>query len=87
MTKLSPRIIDAVYEDGVFRPTRKVGLPERSRVRLTLVPISGRGTRERKRVVERQRKALLGIAGMGVSGQTDISENPHHALYGARRAP
>ena len=45
MTKLSPRMIDAVYEDGVFRPMRKVGLPERSRVRLTLVPISGRGTK------------------------------------------
>jgi len=86
MTKLSRRIIDAVYEDGVFRPTRKVGLPEQSRVRLTLVPISGRSAKERKRVIERQRKALLEIAGMGASGQTDISENPHHALYGARRA-
>jgi predicted DNA-binding antitoxin AbrB/MazE fold protein len=87
MTKHSHRTIDAVYEEGVFRPTRKVGLPEQSRVRLTLVPISDRSVRERKRVVERQRKALLKIAGMGTSGHTDISENPHHALYGARRAP
>lgn len=86
MTKPSPRIIDAVYEDGVFRPTRKVGLPERSRVRLALVPLPARGAKARNLVIERQRKALLGIAGIGASGQADISENPHRALYGARRA-
>ncbi len=77
MSKLVPTIIDAVYADGVFRPTRKVGLPERSRVRLTLAPLPARGAKERNRVVERQRKALLGIAGIGASGQADISENPH----------
>lgn len=86
MTKLLPKIIHAVYENGVFRPTRRVGLPERSRVRLTLIALPARGAKERNRVVERQRKALLGIAGIAASGQTDISQNPHRALYGERRA-
>ena len=86
MTKLLPKIIHPVYENGVFRPTRRVGLPERSRVRLTLIALPVRGAKERNRVVERQRKALLGIVGIAASGQTDISQNPHRALYGTRRA-
>jgi len=86
MTKLLPKIIHAVYENGVFRPTRRVSLPERSRVGLTLVPLPARGTKEQNRAVLRQRKALLEIAGISASGQTDISQDPHRALYGTRRA-
>lgn len=86
MAKRSPKIIEAVYENGVFRPTRRVALPDRSRVRLALVPLPPPGPRERKLLVERQREALLGLAGIGTSGQTRISENPHQALYGTRRA-
>jgi predicted DNA-binding antitoxin AbrB/MazE fold protein len=85
MPKVSPRSIEAVYENGVFRPTRKVSLPDRSRVHLTLIPLPT-GRKAQERLVQRQRKALLSIAGMGRSGRTDISENPHRALYGTRRA-
>ncbi len=81
MSKLLPKIIDAVCKNGVFRPTRKVGLPERIRVRLTLIPLRVRLAKDRNRVVERQRKTLLAIAGIGASGQTDVSQNPHRALY------
>ncbi|MFI5338976.1 MAG: antitoxin family protein [Candidatus Methylomirabilales bacterium] len=90
MTKLSPRIIDAVHEDGVFRPTRKVGLPERSRVRLTLVPLPARSAKERNLVVERQRKALLGIAGIGAGGLTWAGHPPSAQVRGrpvARETP
>jgi predicted DNA-binding antitoxin AbrB/MazE fold protein len=86
MAKLGAKIVEAVFEDGVFRPMRAVALPERSRVRLTLVPLPARHAKERNRAVARQRKALLGIAGIGASGQAYISENPHRALYGTRRA-
>ena len=86
MAKLSSKIIEAVYEDGMFRPIRRITLPDRSRVRLTLVPLPLPDAKERKLLVERQRKALLGIAGIGTSGQTNISENPHQALYGTHRA-
>jgi hypothetical protein len=47
---------------------------------VTFIALPARGAKERNRVVERQRKALLGIAGIGASGQTDISQNPHRAL-------
>jgi predicted DNA-binding antitoxin AbrB/MazE fold protein len=86
MPKLAPKSIEAIYEDGVFKPIRKVALPEQSRVRLTLTLLPLRSAKERKLLVERQRKALLSIAGIGSSGRTDISENPHQALYGTRRA-
>jgi predicted DNA-binding antitoxin AbrB/MazE fold protein len=81
----SPKVIEAVYQDGVFKPIRKVALPDQSRVCLTLVALPLSDPRERKLLVERQRKALLGVAGIGMSGHTDISENPHQALYGTRR--
>ena len=83
---ISPKIIEAVYENGVFKPIRKVALPDRSRVRLTLVSSPLAGSKAQKLLTERQRKALLGVAGIGTSGHTDISENPHRALYGSRRA-
>jgi predicted DNA-binding antitoxin AbrB/MazE fold protein len=85
MAKNSRQTIEAVYEGGVFRPTRKVRLPDRSPVRLTLVPLAPRSKGQTRRV-ERQRKALLSLAGIGRSGRADISENPHRALYGTRRA-
>jgi predicted DNA-binding antitoxin AbrB/MazE fold protein len=85
MSKQALRV-DAVYEDGVFRPVRKVALPNQSRVRLTLVPVDGPTAKVERARVARQRKALLAVAGLGASGRTDISEHPHAALYGARRA-
>lgn len=86
MSKAAARIVEAVYEDGVFRPVRKVALPNRSRVRLTLVPVDGPTTKAERAAVDRQRKALLAVAGLGASGRSDISRHPHAALYGARRA-
>jgi predicted DNA-binding antitoxin AbrB/MazE fold protein len=85
MPKAAARVVDAVYEDGVFRPVRKVALPNQSRVRLTLVPVDGPTPKAERARVARQRKALLAVAGLAASGQTDISEHPHAALYGTRR--
>ena len=48
MARRSPKIIEAVYADGVFRPIRKVALPDRSRVRLSLVPLPLPGPKEKK---------------------------------------
>ena len=86
MSKAAARIVEAVYEDGVFRPVRKVALPNRSRVRLTLVPVDGPTAKAERAAVDRQRKALLAVAGLGASGRSDISRHPHAALYGARGA-
>ena len=86
MTKHAVRVVEAVYADGVFRPVRKVALPNQSRVRLTLLPLGGPTAKAERAAVARQRKALLAVAGLGASGRPDISEHPHAALYGARRA-
>ncbi len=85
MPKAAARVVDAVYEDGVFRPVRKVALPNRSRVRLTLVAVDGATPKAERAQVARQRKALLAVAGLGASGRSDVSEHPHAALYGTRR--
>ena len=82
MAKPLAKIIDAVYEDGVFRPTRRVALPNRSRVRLTLVPVSVTYPKAQQLVVARQRKALHSIVGIGSSGRTDISKRHDKYLYG-----
>ncbi len=85
MEKAAARVVEAVYEHGVFRPVRKVALPNRSRVRLTLVPVDSPTAKVERGRIARQRKALLAVAGLGASGRTDISEHPHAALYGTRR--
>ena len=72
MAKRVPKTLVAVYEGGVFRPTRRVRLPDRSRVRLTLLPISTRSSKTQGRLVVRQRKALLSLAGIGRSGRSGI---------------
>ena len=85
MPKSAARVVEAVYEDGVFRPVRKVSLPNQSRVRLTLVPVGGPTARAERARIARQRKALLAVAGIGASGRSDISAHPHVAVYGTRR--
>jgi len=41
MAKTAMRAREAVYEDGVFRPLRRVAQPNQSRVRLTVAPVDG----------------------------------------------
>lgn len=85
MTKAAQKNIEAIYEDGVFRPTRKLRLPDRSRVRLTLVPVQEPDRRAEQKQAQRQRRGLLKLAGIGASGQGDISTDPERALYGDLR--
>ena len=86
MSKRAVKTVEVVYENGVFRPTSKLALPNRSRFRLTLVPVSSSSAKAERQLVTRQRKALLSLAGIARSGRRDISENPHEALYGTGRA-
>ena len=32
--------VEAIYQNGVFRPLQKVGLPENQRVRLSVEPVA-----------------------------------------------
>jgi len=76
-----PKIIEAIYENGVFRPLRKVKFREHERVKLTISSIE-EDEQEIKKFVERQKKALLKLAGTGSSGLSDISKNHDKYLYG-----
>jgi len=85
MAKAAVRVMDAVYEDGVFRPVRPVTLPNRTRVQLTVVVVDGPTAQADRVWIARHRNALLAVAGLGASGRPDISAHPHAALYGTRR--
>ncbi len=72
------KTIEAVYEDGVFKPIKKVKLPEHERFKLTITPVV-EDEETIKKIVERQKKALLEIAGTASSGLSDVSK--HHDKY------
>lgn len=74
------KTVEAIYENGVFKPVKKVRLPEHERFKLIVSPVE-EDEREIKKIVERQRKALLSIAGIGDSGLGDVSRNPDKYLY------
>ncbi len=75
------KTIEAIYEEGVFKPLRKVKFHEHERVKLTISTIE-QDESEIKRFVKRQKKALLEIAGTGSSGLSDVSRNHDKYLYG-----
>jgi predicted DNA-binding antitoxin AbrB/MazE fold protein len=76
-----PKTIEAIYENGAFRPLGKVKFREHERVKLTISPVE-EDEAEIKKFVERQKKALLKLAGTGYSGLTDISKDHDKYLYG-----
>lgn len=78
------KTVEAIYENGVFKPVKKVKLPEHKRVNLIISPTieMPEDEEEIKKMVERQKRALLKIAGTGSSGLSDVSENHDKYLYG-----
>lgn len=80
------QVIEAIYENGVFKPVKKVKFPEHKRVKLTISPREPDELIEEdeeaiKRLVERQRKTFLKIAGTASSGLSDVSKNHDKYLY------
>jgi predicted DNA-binding antitoxin AbrB/MazE fold protein len=76
------KTIDVIYEDGVFKPVKKVRLPEHSKLRVT---VSEKKRKDSSLVARKQSEALLSIAGMWSSGDRDISENTDRYFYGTSR--
>jgi len=75
------KTIEAIYEHGVFKPVKKLQLPLHERFKLVISPIDEEEFAAKKHV-ERQRKALLAIAGTATSGLSDVSANHDKYLYG-----
>ena len=73
-----PQTIEAIYEDGVFKPLGKIKLPEHGHFRLSIVP-----TKEDdiQKLVERQKKALKKLIGIGQSGLADVSNDHDKYIY------
>lgn len=75
------KTIEVMFENGVFKPLKKVKLPEH--IRLTIKVLSEKDqTEEMESVAKKQSKALLSLAGVWSSGLRDVSENPDKYLYG-----
>ncbi|MBI5788519.1 MAG: antitoxin family protein [Candidatus Schekmanbacteria bacterium] len=76
-----PKTIEAVYENGVFKPVKKIKLPEHELVKLVITPLY-EDEEAVKRLVEKQKKALKKVIGIGSSDSDDGSINHDKYLYG-----
>lgn len=78
---------DAVYEDGVFRPTGPVDLPPGAAVRVTAVP-PPRPPLDPDEVYERiMRSAAKANKKPAVDDGLVVSENVDRILYGTKGGP
>ena len=71
-----PKTVEAVYEEGVFRPLEKVKLHEHQKVELSIY------TEDEKAEAV---KAALSIIGIGKSAIRDASIKHDEYLYGKKR--
>ena len=74
------KTVEAIYENGVFKPVKKVKLPEHERFKLIVSPVE-EDEREIKKIVERQKRAVKKLIGIGHSGLTDVSANHDKYIY------
>ena len=69
------KVIEAVFEDGIFKPLSKPHLKNHQRVRIEIL------SEEYESSVEAQKKILLEFAGLGASTLTDIARSHDRYLY------
>ncbi len=70
-----PKVINAIYENGVFKPLQDIQLPDHQKVKLEITP------EDETSLIESQKKALLEIAGVGNSGLTNVARKHNEYLY------
>ncbi|MEW6674552.1 MAG: antitoxin family protein [Nitrospirota bacterium] len=71
-----PKTVEAIYENGVFKPIKKVRLGEHEKVELTIL---------RKAEMDDATKKALSIIGIGGSSFKDTALRHDEYLYGKRR--
>ena len=69
------KIIEAVFENGIFRPLSEPNLKDHQRVRIEIL------AEENGASVEAQKNILLEFAGLGESQFTDVARNHDRYLY------
>ena len=71
-----PKTIGAVYENGVFKPIKKIRLREHEKVELSVLT---------KSEMDDMAQKALSIIGIGESGLKDTAQRHDEYLYGKRR--
>ena len=69
------KVIEAIFENGIFRPLSEPHLKNHQRVRIEIL------SEEHESSVEAQKKILLEFAGLGNSRFTDVARNHDRYLY------
>jgi len=69
--------ISAIFENGVFRPLKKIKLSNHKKIQLIVFPAK----EEMPQLVKFQKQSLKKYCGIGKSGLTDISRNHDTYLY------
>jgi predicted DNA-binding antitoxin AbrB/MazE fold protein len=67
--------VDAIYQDGVFKPLQDVRLPESQRVRLNVQPIEPSDVRAWLVEVQELRQRIIDQRGYFPDSATDIAED------------
>ena len=69
------KVIEAIFENGIFRPLNEPNLKNHQRVRIEIF------SEENGASVETQKKILLEFAGLGEGPFTDVARNHDRYLY------
>ncbi len=69
------KVIEAIFENGIFRPLSEPHLKNHQRVRIEIL------SEENEVSVETQKKILLEFVGLGKSNVTDVARNHDRYLY------
>jgi len=69
------KVIEAIFENGIFKPLRETHLKNHQRVRIEIL------SEDDESMVEAQKKVLLEIAGLGKSSLTDVARKHDRDLY------
>ena len=68
-------VVDAIYQDGVFKPLEHVGLPENQRVRLAVEPANVADARAWLEEVRQFREEVARTRGVFPDSAVDIAED------------
>jgi predicted DNA-binding antitoxin AbrB/MazE fold protein len=67
--------VDAIYQNGVFKPLQEIGLPENQRVRLSVQPIETGDVRAWLAEVQELRQRIIAQRGYFPDTTLDIAED------------
>jgi len=71
-----PKTVEAIYEDGVFKPLKKIRLTEHQKVELNVFT---------EDEIDKMTKVAFSIIGVGKSEFKDTAQKHDEYLYGKKR--